>query len=147
MAALALFALKSCNDLKRETKARAVAEIEAQVANSVADTNKDADREMKRLLAMRDDRYKVMAVAKSKRKADDVSKRQADPVYRDWARNPVPQSVVDELRESARAASGIHPNAGNGQPGPAVRPESAGTGAGLRQRAIEALRLGPARPN
>jgi len=123
---LALFALKAWNGWKHEAQARGIAVAEKQIADSIVDTQKDSQREINALLAKRPERAAVLAKVQAKRKADDVQQRKTDPAYGDWANRPVPQSVVDRLRESARTANGVRGDPSNGAARPAVRPDSTG---------------------
>ena len=124
---IAGFLLKIWNGWKHDAKAAGIAAAEKQIAESAAVAEKDASRELQRLMALRPKRAQATEKVQMTRKADDEKKRRQTPVYANWASVPVPDDVVSELRIAARAANEVHSGTDNGEPGLAVQPDSAGT--------------------
>jgi hypothetical protein len=147
IAALAVFALKSCNDVKRATQQRVTAEFEKQIAESVADSNKDAAQETARILALRPARQVEIAKAQAKRKVSDAKQKTVDPAYRTWADQPVPAYVVNSLRDSASASGGLYLAPSDREPGALVQPNNSAPIKADAKPGTPRLRLGPARPN
>lgn len=147
LALVALFGVKACNGWKHDAQVKAIAQIEQQVTASADDLNKDAEREMKRLLALRPVRQAAIAKTQAKRKVDDAARSKVDPVYRIWATEPVPDFVVDRLRDNATTSGGLYLNASDRESWFALQsnnPVATKADAGGR---FGRLRLGPARPD
>ena len=148
LAVLAIFVavgVKTCNGWKKDAQTQAVAQIEKQYTESADELNKDAERETKRLLALRPARQAVIVKTQAARKAKDAAQSKVDPVYRVWADRPVPDYVVDRLRASAAASGGLYLDASDRKSWLALQPDDpapAEKDAGSR---FGRARLGPAR--
>ena len=143
VAFFAVFTLKQCDDLKTATKAKAIAVVEKQIAESIADANKDAAREMAVLLGKRASRATVIKAAQAARKVQYVKDQKASPSYAAWAREPVPSLVVDELRQRTDPTGGVRGSAGDQQPGPAVQAQSPAAAPVVAQPTPTKRNLGP----
>ena len=147
VAVIAVVGLKTCNGWKKDAQTQAVAQIEKQVTESADELNKDAERETKRLLALRPARQQVIVKTQAQRKAQDAVQLKVDPVYRVWADQPVPDYVVERLRNSAAASGGVYLNASDRQSWAALQPNNPAAAVKDAGIGFGRLRLGPARPD
>lgn len=147
VAIIAVVGLKTCNGWKKDAQTQAVAQIEKQVTESADELNKDAERETKRLLALRPARQQVIVKAQAARKAQDAAQLKADPVYRVWATEPVPDYVVKRLYDNAAASGGVYLNAGDRQSWAAMQPDNPAPAVKDVKSGFGRLRFGPARPD
>ena len=132
--------------IEAEAKREGLRQADEQIAKSVAENEADAKREIAGLLNKRQAREQSIAATQKARLTNESAKRKA-PEYGNWAGNPVPDSVVDELRAGAEAANGIRSSASDQQPVAALRPESSVASGKDGSRPAQTLRLGPAGGN
>jgi hypothetical protein len=131
--------------IEAEAKREGLRQADEQIAKSVAENDADAKREIAGLLNKRQAREQSIAATQKARLTNESAKRKA-PEYGNWAGNPVPDSVVDELRIAADAANGLHRDTAKpGNDAPAVPAKSTNTTGQDGQRPASALPLGPAR--
>jgi hypothetical protein len=131
--------------IEAEAKREGLRQADEQIAKSVAENDADAKREIAGLLNKRQAREQSIAATQKARLTNESAKRKA-PEYGNWAGNPVPDSVVDELRIAADAANGLHRDTAKpGNTGASVPAKGANATGQNGQRPASALPLGPAR--
>ena len=131
--------------IEAEAKREGLRQADEQITKSVAENDADAKREIAGLLNKRQAREQSIAATQKARLTNESAKRKA-PEYGNWAGNPVPDSVVDELRVAADAANGVRRDATKpGNDVSAVPAKSTNTTGQDGQRPASALPLGPAR--
>lgn len=143
--ALALGGLKAWNGWKAEAKERGVVIAQQQITEGLLRNEREAADALRKQVEEREARIAAMTANQKVRATNEKTQRKTNPVYGSWANTPVPQSVVDELRNSAGVASGVRTSTSDKQSGTAVQAQSAGTAPNNGQRPATALRLGPAR--
>jgi len=141
VAVLGVMVMTFTKKVEREAQRTGIARAEAVIAQGEAKLQEDAKLEAQNIIKARDARIAELEAVQKKRVTNEKAKRAADPVYRAWADVPVPQSVLDGLRDSANAANGVRLSAGDSRPEPAVQPVSPAPAGNGRQRS-----LGPVRP-
>jgi hypothetical protein len=140
-----LAALRVETKLEAEAKREGLRQADEQIAKSVAENDADAKREIAGLLNKRQAREQSIAATQKARLTNESAKRKA-PEYGNWAGNPVPDSVVDELRIAADAANGVRRDTTKpGNTGASVPAKGANATGQNGQRPASALPLGPAR--
>ncbi len=151
-AVLAALVMKYKNDVKVEAQRAGFAIAQKQIADTALDAERDSQREMKKLIALRPIRQKAWVKKQEERKVQDVAQKKIDPVYRAWADQPVPQYVVDRLFLDADIDDDVRVGADDRKSGAAVQTGGAQTknlfgpakDVGTR---FGGLRLGPAKRN
>lgn len=143
--ALALGGLKAWNGWKAEAKERGVVIAQQQITEGLLRNEREAADALRKQVEEREARIAAMTANQKVRATNEKTQRKTNPVYGSWANTPVPQSVVDELRNSAGVASGVRTSTSDKQSGTAVQAQSAGTAPNNGQRPATALRLGPVR--
>lgn len=146
--ALAIVGAKAYNGMKAAAAQHVTAVAEKQIAESVAEQNKDIERETARILAARTPRVEAMKAEVVKRKAANANQVKIDKPYRDWASQPVPDYVIDRLHVGAGTDGGVRPNASNDKPVAPVQASSAKAPATWSTKpGTGRVYLGPARRN
>lgn len=146
--ALAIVGVKAYNGMKVAAKQHVTAVAEKQIADSVAEQNKDIERETARILAARTPRIEAIKAEVAKRKAANAKQVKIDKPYRDWASQPIPDYVIDRLHVGAGTDGGVRANTGNDKPvAPVQASGAAAPQAGSAKPGTGRLYLGPARRN
>lgn len=143
--ALALGGLKAWNGWKAEAKERGVAIAQQQITEGLLRNEREAADALRKQVEEREARIAAMTANQKARATNEKTQRKTNPVYGSWANTPVPQSVADELRQSAGVTSGVRASSSDKQSGTVMQPKDASATGNNGQRPATALRLGPAR--